>query len=125
MYKATIAIAALLGGVGAFLGVVLLSSGPEGAPARMLDLSVSDMRPPPLEPASTPDLGGFDSPMVDAIHLNEVQLSPPPHRAVAPHAVHTATPRELHPCSEWEEVGPKSLQSADGPVEMQHARLLC
>jgi hypothetical protein len=124
MYKAVIAITGLLGGAGAFLGVVLLGSAPSGPPARLLDLRVSDMHQPPLEPASAPELGDFDSPTVNAVYLNELHVSPRPHRAVTP-VEEPAPPRELQPCSDWEEVGPKSLQNQDGTVEMQHARLLC
>ena len=124
MYKAVIAIVSLLGGGGAFLGIALLGSAPSGPPARLVDLHVSDMHPPPLEPASAPELGAFDSPMVNAIYLKELHVSPRPHRAVAPVA-EPAPPQQLRPCSDWEEVGPKSLQNQDDTVQMQHARLLC
>lgn len=124
MSKATVTLVSLFGSVGVFVGVVSLSQTPTGAVLRTPSPEVVELRPPPLEPASAPEINGalLEGPSV-VITIDEVPV-PRQRRKATPHPA--ALPeRELHPCSEWEDVGPRSLQEPGGPVAMQRARLLC
>jgi hypothetical protein len=122
MHKAMVTLVSLLGSVGVFVAVESLSSAPTGGAARSPETEVSELPPPPLEPASA--IESSDSLVVDpdVIYFEEVRV---PRRPKAPATPAAAPKRELRPCSEWEDVGPKSLRAPDGSVEMQRARLLC
>jgi hypothetical protein len=122
MYKATIATVSLLGTVGVVLGVLSLSSGPHAARAHRVGPGTFELAPPPLEPASAPELSEANQ-YSTPIEFDEARIV---RRPKAPVSRPAATPkRELHPCSEWEDVGPKAVKNPDGTVEMRRARLLC
>lgn len=125
MYKATIAIASLLAGIGVCIGVEFLGSAPHNTTkAPKARIYVPEMQVPPLEPASAPELDNSDEANADVIVLDEARIPRQRPKAIPKQPMPTPA-RELYPCSEWEEVGPKLLKNPDGTVEMRHARSLC
>jgi hypothetical protein len=124
MYKAIVTIASLLGSIGVFVGVEMLDSGSTGATTRTPNHDVIEMHPPALEPPTSVDFGDSQITQTNVITIEEVQVPRHPRKAVTPQPVSAPT-RELQPCSDWEDVGPKALTNPDGTVEMRRARLLC